>query len=235
MHTDIMKYSAVIFDVGDTLVRAWPSRREAMRMRFGAVGIELSENMADVMMRAVEAAELSQIRREQAGAPRMGNDDFLNMVDRAAAEAVGHGEIAEALNLIPLPKSELRLIDGVTGMLEGLKAAGLRLAIVSNHYRWLRDELERLGIAKYFEVIVISEEAGVEKPDPEIMNIALRRLGLQAGECVYVGDHPYDVLCAGRAGMDCIWAADADAELPGDVPYRETGRIASAADMKASV
>lgn len=81
-------------------------------------------------------------------------------------------------------------MDGVTAMLERPKAAALRLVIVSNRYKWLRGELERPGIAKYSETIVISEEAGVEKPDPEILNIALRDLSLAARECIYAGACP---------------------------------------------
>lgn len=105
-------------------------------------------------------------------------------------------------------------------MLERPKAAALRLVIVSNRYKWLRGELERPGIAKYSETIVISEEAGVEKPDPEILNIALRDLSLAARECIYAGACPCDVLCAGRSGMDCAWIVSPYAALPDDSFHR---------------
>ena len=212
-------------------MRTWPSRRKAMCLRFEKLGVEITEADSEIVETAIAATELAQIRREKAGAPRMSDEDFLKMADAAAAAALGIPETAAALSGVPLPKQELRLIDGVTAMLERLKAAGMRLAIVSNHYKWLRGELERLCVAKYFETIVISEEAGVEKPDPEILNIALRGLNLAARDCIYIGDHPYDVLCAGRAGMDCAWIAPPDAALPHGVPYVEKFRISSAAEI----
>lgn len=37
------------------------------------------------------------------------------------------------------------------------------------------------------------------------MEIAFKELGLPPEQCLYVGDHPIDVLCSKKAGMDCAW------------------------------
>ena len=231
MSINLSQYTAIIFDAGDTLVQTWPSRKAAMCIRLKQAGISVDDAGAERMMNAIETAEREQIAREQNGAPRMGDDDFLDMVDRAAAEALGRPEKAQALHAVPLPQSELRVIDGVSETLSHFKKEGFRLAIVSNHYTWLRKELQRLEIDTFFEEIVISEEVGVEKPDPQIMKIILERCRLSAGECLYVGDHPYDVLCAGRAGMDCAWIASPNAALPAEVPYQEKYRINGVSEL----
>jgi putative hydrolase of the HAD superfamily len=86
--------------------------------------------------------------------------------------------------------------------LERARAAGIRLAIVSNSEGKLRSVLERLDLAHPFELIVDSHLEGVQKPDPEIFRRALVRLGVQAERAVYAGDIPeVDVHGAERVGM----------------------------------
>ena len=53
--------------------------------------------------------------------------------------------------------------------------------------------------------MVISEEVNLYKPDPRILQLACEKLGTTPGESVYVGDHPFDVLCAHSAGMAAAW------------------------------
>ena len=81
-----------------------------------------------------------------------------------------------------------------------LKARGLSLGIVSNNTSKVRGALDR-----FFGSIVISEEAGLYKPDPAILELACKQLGAAPGESVYVGGHPFDILCAHSAHMPVIW------------------------------
>ncbi|MCS7050197.1 MAG: HAD family hydrolase, partial [Thermomicrobium sp.] len=53
-----------------------------------------------------------------------------------------------------------------------------------------RAKLERLGIARLFPIVVVSEEVGVAKPDPAIFHHALGLAGVRPSEALYVGDHP---------------------------------------------
>ncbi|MBB6735149.1 HAD family hydrolase [Cohnella sp. CBP 2801] len=76
-------------------------------------------------------------------------------------------------------------------------------------------KIDRLGIREDFDVILVSEEAGVKKPDPRIFAMATDRLGVRPEECVFVGDHPAnDIEGAHRAGMRTIW-------LQVNQPWRE--------------
>jgi len=65
--------------------------------------------------------------------------------------------------------------------------------------------IERTGIGSYFETVVISEAEKLFKPDPAIFHEALRRLGVEAGRAVFVGDSlEYDVAGARAAGMRSV-------------------------------
>lgn len=76
-------------------------------------------------------------------------------------------------------------------------------------------KIDRLGIRDDFDLIIVSEEAGVKKPNPTIFRMALQSLGLPAEQCVYVGDHPVnDVAGAANVGMNTIW-------LQGNQPWRD--------------
>ena len=112
-----------------------------------------------------------------------------------------------------------------------LKDRGFRLGVVSNHRAWLLDYLKEIGLSVFFETIVISDIVGVEKPDFRIMQIALENLSLDASVCLYVGDHPFDILCAKNAGMDCAWLTANDSVLPDGVPYKEDYKIQKLSDL----
>ncbi|QHW29930.1 HAD family hydrolase [Paenibacillus rhizovicinus] len=67
-------------------------------------------------------------------------------------------------------------------------------------------KIDLLGIRDAFEIILVSEEAGIKKPDKRIFELAADKLGLQAEECLFIGDHPVnDVEGAARFGMATIW------------------------------
>lgn len=87
------------------------------------------------------------------------------------------------------------------------------------------DYLKTCGLGQHFETIIISEIVGVSKPNTGIMQFALDDLDLKAKDCLYVGDHPYDVLCSKGKGMDCAWIATDERVLPDNNSFKEDYRI----------
>ena len=86
--------------------------------------------------------------------------------------------------------------------LEALRKAGYRLALLSNRSRPCNDYLEQTGLQSYFEFSLVAGEVAAWKPDPEIFEYALHRMGVLAHNCLYVGDNYYaDVVGAQRAGL----------------------------------
>jgi putative hydrolase of the HAD superfamily len=106
-------------------------------------------------------------------------------------------------------------VPGAVETLERL-AARMRLAVVANWDSSLHEHLDRLGLDRYFDAVVTSAEAGAAKPDPHIFLTALRRLDVEPGRALHVGDEPVDEEGALAAGMRFVPAplATAFADLP---------------------
>lgn len=69
--------------------------------------------------------------------------------------------------------------------------------------------IRSLEIEKYMDIILVSEQEGMKKPQAEIFLRALERLGVEPEESIYIGDHPEnDVIGARNVGMHAIWKKD---------------------------
>jgi HAD superfamily hydrolase (TIGR01509 family) len=93
----------------------------------------------------------------------------------------------------------------VPRVLRRLRAAGLRLVVVSNSNGTLERVFERLGLAAAVDHALDSHIEGVEKPDPRIFHRALERAGARPERTVHVGDlYHVDVLGARSAGLEAM-------------------------------
>ncbi len=91
-----------------------------------------------------------------------------------------------------------------------LKKMGYRLGLISNASN--SPDLNRLvdnhDLRKFFEIVVISADEGIRKPDPAIFKNTLTRMGVKPENAVMVGDTlPADILGAQQIGMKSIWIA----------------------------
>jgi putative hydrolase of the HAD superfamily len=84
---------------------------------------------------------------------------------------------------------------------------GHSLGVISNgNPRQQNNKLEKLGIHHYFQVVVISGELGIAKPEPGIFTAACRNAGRKEKECVFIGDDlEADVQGSARAGLHPLW------------------------------
>lgn len=92
-----------------------------------------------------------------------------------------------------------RIFDDVEPTLRGFRDRGVPLGVLSNWDPRLPRLLEALGLAPYFQTLVVSALEGVEKPDPRIFYRAIERAGVKAEEILYVGDHAHLDLDPARA------------------------------------
>ncbi|WED42047.1 pyrimidine 5'-nucleotidase [Legionella cardiaca] len=98
-------------------------------------------------------------------------------------------------------------LEGAVNLLATLQGR-VKLGIITNGFIELQQvRLERTKLGGYFDLLVISEEVGVAKPDPAIFNYALSKMGNPAPERVLmVGDNPdSDILGGMNAGLDTCW------------------------------
>ena len=99
-----------------------------------------------------------------------------------------------------------RQVNGAAALLEAVQARA-RVVIVSNNLlREQREKIRHCGLEPLVDVLVVSEEVGVAKPDPAIFLAALARAGCGAHEAVMVGDSwPNDIEGARTAGIRAVW------------------------------
>jgi HAD superfamily hydrolase (TIGR01509 family) len=99
-------------------------------------------------------------------------------------------------NLDPTP--------GARMLVQRMRSEGLRLIIASSSGEELPALLAQAGLEDLLHTVVSSDEAKESKPDGDIIEVALRKAGVQAAEAVMVGDTPYDIAAAKAAGVRCI-------------------------------
>ncbi|MFC8598723.1 MULTISPECIES: HAD family hydrolase [unclassified Isoptericola] len=106
----------------------------------------------------------------------------------------------------------VRAYDGVLFSLDVLRGAGHPVAIVTNGTSaQQRGKIARCGLEAHVDAIVVSEEEGVAKPDPRLLEIALERLGavgVDRRQVWMVGDAGHADVAAGRAaGTRTAWVS----------------------------
>lgn len=95
----------------------------------------------------------------------------------------------------------IKLYSEVREVLETL-SKHYRLGIVANQSSSVRELLKEWGIESYFQLLILSEEVGLSKPDTTIFTLALQKANIPADRVVYVGDrYDNDILPAKSLGM----------------------------------
>jgi len=100
-----------------------------------------------------------------------------------------------------------KVIESVFEVLEAMRKDGYRTAMIANgDSAGARNIIATCGLEDYFDVIVISEEVSIEKPDKQIFQIVLDKLGVKAENAVMVGNRiDADIVGANRVGMKSVW------------------------------
>ena len=99
------------------------------------------------------------------------------------------------------------LVEDAIEVLASIRKDGYKMAMIANANSVdARNIIATCGFEDYFDVIVISEEAGIEKPDKEIFQLALDKLAVQAENAVMVGNRiDADIIGANRIRMKSVW------------------------------
>jgi putative hydrolase of the HAD superfamily len=99
-----------------------------------------------------------------------------------------------------------KLISGAIELLEHLKPF-YRLFILSNGFREIQAlKMQNSGLASYFERLILSEDANIQKPHKEIFDFALKNTNSRRTESLMIGDSlEIDVEGAWFAKIDQIW------------------------------
>jgi HAD superfamily hydrolase (TIGR01509 family) len=196
---------AVFFDAGSTLLFVDYARvRGVLLETVGRAPTEASLVEAEYAGRAaVEAA--------MAADPTLSDGSRWQLHFSGALASLGFTpeELARAGPGIRAEHARANLwsvtAPGAAAALAAVRGLGLKVGCVSNSNGTVEDLLVQVGLREQLDFVVDSGVVGVEKPDPEIFRIALRRAGVQASEAVHVGDlYPSDVVGARAAGIEPV-------------------------------
>lgn len=192
-----MSVRAVLFDAGNTLLFLDYERLAAGISPVAGVPLtaELLASRADEAALAMERAAATD--RERAAL-------YLETLFRLAGVPEERlGDVRAALWRLHAERHLWTGVDRRTvATLRRLREAGLRLGVVSNSDGRVDQALAAAGLREYFDVVVDSDLAGVEKPDPRIFSFAIEALGLRPDEVLYIGDiYEVDVVGAEAAGL----------------------------------
>ena len=131
-------------------------------------------------------------------------------------------EIAETYRDLRAERSTL--FPGATDALELLRAEGVRLGMMTNGAEApQRAKIERFGLARYFDHIIIEGEFGAGKPDRRVYDTLLSALDAAPEDTWAIGDNlEFDVLAPMQLGLHGIWVDVRNAGLDGrpDRPHR---------------
>ena len=123
-------------------------------------------------------------------------------------------------DLEKIEKDYLDTIELNDGLLEFIKAVRMKykLAIISNDSsRWSKYLREKFNINQYFDVISISGDLKIRKPDERIFRHTIEKLAVKAEECLYIDDRRGYLEAAKRVGMNAILLNSRNVPYEGDV------------------
>jgi HAD superfamily hydrolase (TIGR01662 family) len=189
---------AVLFDVDFTLSRPGPELGPEGYRRLGELhGLTLDPCLYDT----ARAAAIADVPRH----PELAHDEevwilFTEEIIRGMGGDVD-GARACAVDMVREWErhDNFSLYEDALPALDELRAAGIRIGLVSNGQRDLAEFVVHHGLASAVDVAVGSKDHGIQKPHPSIFEAALEELEVSAGETAMVGDSLEDDIQGARS------------------------------------
>jgi 2-haloacid dehalogenase len=151
-----------------------------------------------------------------------------------ALETLGLDDAQLRARLMDLYLS-LEVFPEVPAVLQRLKAAGLRTAILSNGSPAMLDAVvNKAGIAGSLDAVLSVELAGVYKPHPKVYQLAVDRLVIPAGAISFQSSNAWDAYAASAFGMRVVWC-NRYGQRPERLPGKPDREIASLDELPALV
>jgi HAD superfamily hydrolase (TIGR01509 family) len=128
---------------------------------------------------------------------------------------------------------ELAILPGVVELLDGARAAGLRIGLASNSgHEHVEGHLARLGLLERFDFVACRGDVRAPKPEPDLYRLVLERLGVRPREAVAFEDSHTGTLSARRAG---VWVVAVPNSSTGHHDFSNADlRVGSLADCRTA-
>lgn len=182
---------AVIFDIGGVLVNKSPVLREILD-EFGLKEGEIYDYYLETL-RKLEVGEIDEPTFWQLFTKK------FNITK----------SVPNPSPLIKRYKEEIKINEGTLEIKSHLKRKGFKLAALSNTIPPHADYLKTLGVFENFDVVILSNEVGLLKPDPKIYELILQRLDVNPEETIFIDDDPNYIKGAEKVGIKGLVFLDA--------------------------
>lgn len=224
--TTSSRFDAVLFDYGHTLVDLQRPESHLLEA-YHEINTRLEQELEQTVPQASEllVAVSEKVDDLVADSYRGGSEQEVDIADlyRTALDGIGISCPEETLEWV-MDQEQVAWFNGVLvspharGVLEALKSAGLKLAIVSNAAfapKSMRDQLRHLDLFDLFDATVYSSELGVRKPNAAIYKEALRLVATPAGRAIFIGDRlREDIWGPRRCGIEAVLTHEFRQEHP---------------------
>ena len=187
-------YRSLIVDFGGVLTTPL---EDAMAHFAETQGIEL-QDLVRVALAAYHGEGDDLVVQFEKGA--IPDAEFALAFAQRLSEASGRE--VEADGLLHRLLGSLRLEDDMFEMLRRARGAGIKTALLSNS--WGLELYPRDLLTETCDVVVISGEVGMRKPDADIFTFTTDELGLEPQACIFVDDHPGHLKTAAEVGMKTV-------------------------------
>ncbi len=192
---------AVVSDFGGVLTT--PLLTSFMAVQ-DEIGIS-PEDLGKAMRAVTEEDGENPLYRMERG--EMTEVDFLTRLGDGLAPLLGHRPELHRFREIYF--QALHPNQPMIELMRELKAAGKRMAMLTNNVReWEPLWRSMLPVDEIFETVVDSGFVGCRKPEPQIYEMTLERLGLPAEACLFIDDLPHNCDGARKAGMTAVHFRD---------------------------
>ena len=218
-----MKYNDLFIDFDDTLYDTHGNAVIALSETFEAFRLGRYFTAPQVFYDAYWAANIDLWTQYAKGDITR---DYLIVERFRRPLSVGRGlEITRQLCLeisdkfLDFCASKPGVIDGAHELMDYLRQKGYRIHMCSNGFHEVQyKKLDACGLRDYFDTIILSEDAGANKPSPLYFDHALKVSGASRDATLMIGDNlQSDILGALNAGLDAMlfnrWAID-DKDIP---------------------
>jgi putative hydrolase of the HAD superfamily len=187
-------FDALIVDYGGVLTT---SIQDSMQVFANEEGIGL-QDLARIALAAYVEGDDDLVTAFETG--RMSEEDFS--LEFAQRLAMATGKEIDPERFVARMFGGVRLEEGMLDAVAMTRAAGYKTALLSNS--WGLGGYPRERFKDLFDVVVISAEVGMRKPQPEIFRFTTDKLDVEASRCVFVDDHPGHLKAAMAEGMTTV-------------------------------
>lgn len=201
-----MKYENYIFDLYGTLVDIHTDEEDEKLWK--ALAEFYGKHGACYTSEEIHTDYLADVAKRLEITEEIRVEDVFRQLFNAKDVTVDDTLILETCRFFRDTSTEyLRLYPWSLPILEKLKTEGKGIYLLSNAQRsFTEHELDILGLTKYFDVIMISSDCNIKKPNLMFFKMLMKRCGLKAKECLFVGnDEICDIFGAKKAGMDTFY------------------------------